>query len=153
MGPQSFRINQKLFLLLFSFDENQVCPYQPREGDGFTRVLLLCKAWRPRCLLGCPPDPFFFYIHSTCCITVLDIPGFITRTAFWQAGNKVIQMDMIKCFYFVSFVSPLVLFFPLFLSFFLSRAQLFDIFTAVIVGHFAFFLFLQTVFHAFSSFS
>ncbi|KAJ5961824.1 hypothetical protein N7501_006765 [Penicillium viridicatum] len=42
--------------------------------------------------------PSLLFILSTCCITVLDIPGFITRTAFW--GNKVIQSGY-DCFYFL----------------------------------------------------
>lgn len=66
--------------------------------------------------------------------------------AGWEA--KVSQMDMINCFYFVSFVSPLVLFYSFFfLCFLLSRAQLSEMSTAVMVGYFVFLL--QMVSYAF----
>ncbi|KAJ5203144.1 hypothetical protein N7449_005223 [Penicillium cf. viridicatum] len=61
-----------------------------------------------------------FMITSTCCITVLDIPGFITRTAFW--GNKVIQSgyDQLLLFRKLCFFPPALVFFFFFFFRFLS---------------------------------
>lgn len=67
------------------------------------------------------PVDLFLFILSTCCITVLDIPGFINRTAFW-AGNKVIQSgyDQLLLFRKLCFYPPPLLFFFFFSFFFLS---------------------------------
>ncbi|KUM61605.1 hypothetical protein ACN42_g5528 [Penicillium freii] len=73
------------------------------------------------------PPLLFLFILSTCCITVLDIPGFITRTAFW--GNKVIQSGY-DCFYFVSFVS-----FPPALGFFFSFSFFFRFLSFLYLAH------------------
>lgn len=85
------------------------------------------------------PLDLFLFILSTCCITVLDIPGFINRTAFFGRETKLSKVDMINCFYFVSFVSSpcFSFFFPSFFLFHLStsRAQLFEICTALMVGY------------------
>ncbi|KAJ5230762.1 hypothetical protein N7489_011470 [Penicillium chrysogenum] len=47
------------------------------------------------------PLDLFLFILSTCCITVLDIPGFINRTAFFGRETKLSKVDMINCFYFL----------------------------------------------------
>jgi hypothetical protein len=67
-------------------------------------------------------SPYFFFILSTCCITVLDIPGFINRTAFGRE-TKLSKVDMTNCFYFRK-----LCFFPcFFFFFFISRTAIRDL--------------------------
>lgn len=78
---------------------------------------LVLQGWEYSMSMLAPSPLLFLFILSTCCITVLDIPGFITRTAFW--GKKVIQSgyDQLLLFRKLCFFPPLLLFFFLSLSF------------------------------------
>lgn len=93
---------------------------------GLTARLESCYCGKARVLnASFPPLDLFFFILSTCCITVLDIPGFINRTAFW-AGDKVIQSgyDQLLLFRKLCLFPALVFFLSVLL---ISRAQLFEI--------------------------
>lgn len=113
---------------------------------GLTARLESCYCGKARVLnASFPPLDLFFFILSTCCITVLDIPGFINRTAFW-AGDKVIQSgyDQLLLFRKLCLFPALVFFF----LFFLYLAHSYSRSAAVMVGYSDFldgFLCLQLV--------
>lgn len=94
-----------------------------------SRVLPPCKTQELVALYGYSLSLISFFILSTCCITVLDIPGFINRTAFWQGGKQRYPKRIRSIvFIFVSFVSPLVLFYFYFSLFpLISRTAIRDV--------------------------
>ena len=78
---------------------------------------------------------FFFSILSTCCITVLDIPGFINRTALWQGGK---QSHPMRTGLIAFFREHFVFLSRAFFSLFFNLTQLFEIFTAVMAVFYRF---------------